>query len=93
METASREAMELQGEHVGINKLSVKQKHVTYGKKKQKIPSRPVGLTQGKCYRCGGDQKAKTCRQLNTKCRYYDNPGHLEKVCLKKQRDICRCGR
>lgn len=89
METASRDAMELQGkrEHVGINKLSVKQKHGTYGKQKQKIPSRPVSVTQGKCYRCGGDHKAKTCRHLNTKCMHFDNPGHLEKVCFKKQRD------
>lgn len=50
METASRYAMELQGkrEHVGINKLSVKQKHGTY--RKQKLQSRPVSVTQRKCY-------------------------------------------
>lgn len=90
METGSRDTVELQGKrkHVGINKLSVKQKHGTYGKQKQKIPSRPVSVTQGKCYRCGGDHKANPCRHLNTKCRYCGNPGHLEKVCFKKQRDI-----
>lgn len=90
METGSRDTVELQGKrkHVGINKPLVKQKHGTYGKQKQKIPSRPVSVTQGKCYRCGGDHKAKTCRHLNTKCRYCGNPGHLEKVCFKKQRDI-----
>lgn len=27
-------------------------------------------------------------RHLNTKCRYCGNPGHLAKVCFKKQRDI-----
>lgn len=90
METGSRDTVELQGKrkHVGINKLSVKQIHGSYGKQKQKIPSRPVSVTQGKCYRCGGDHKAKTCRHLNTKCRYCGNPGHLEKVCFKKQRDM-----
>lgn len=90
METGSRDTVELQGKrkHVGINKPLVKQKHGTYGKQKQTIPSRLVSVTQGKCYRCGGDHKAKTCRHLNTKCRYCGNPGHLAKVCFKKQRDI-----
>lgn len=39
-ETASRDAIDLQGkrEHVGTNKLSVKQKDGTCGKQKQKIP-------------------------------------------------------
>lgn len=67
METGSRDTVELQGKrkHVGINKPLVKQK--------QKIPSRPVSVTQGKCYRCGGDHKAKTCRHLNTKCVLRNN--------------------
>lgn len=32
--------------------------------------------------------QGKDLQNLNTKCRYCDNPGHLEKVCFKKQRDI-----
>eukprot|EP00105_Crassostrea_gigas_P033303 XP_011456634.2 PREDICTED: uncharacterized protein K02A2.6 [Crassostrea gigas] len=87
METASRDALELQGKREMVHKLTVnKPRNSTYGKQKtHKTPFKPV--MQGKCYRCGGDHKAKTCKHLNTKCRYYDNPGHLEKVCFKKQRD------
>lgn len=87
METASRDALELQGKRETVHKLTVnKPRNSTYGKQKtHKTPFKPV--MQGKCYRCGGDHKAKTCKHLNTKCRYCDNPGHLEKVCFKKQRD------
>ena len=39
-----------------------------------------------KCYRCGKDHKATDCVHKETKCRFCDIKGHLESVCMKKQR-------
>ena len=39
-----------------------------------------------KCYRCGKDHKATDCAHKESKCRFCDIKGHLEAVCMKKQR-------
>ena len=84
METASRDALELQGKRESVNKLSVhKQRNRNSGKTKPP-PKPPIQL---KCYRCGGDHKTHTCKYTNVKCRYCDKVGHFEKVCLKKKRE------
>ena len=60
METASRDALELQGKRKSVNKLSVhKQRNRNSGKTKPKPPPKPP--VQLKCYSCGCDHKTRTC--------------------------------
>ena len=45
-----------------------------------KPPRRP-------CFRCGSAHSSETCRFKDTECRFCQKIGHLEKVCMTKQRD------
>ena len=69
METASRDAFELQGKRESNS-----------GKTKPKPPLKPS--IQLKCYRCGGDHKTNTCKYTNVSCSYCDKVGYFEKACL-----------
>ncbi|XP_062586305.1 uncharacterized protein LOC134247923 [Saccostrea cucullata] len=82
METASRDALELQGKRESVSNLSVnKTKKTNYGKMKP----RPVHKTvQGKCYRCGGEHRANDCKHTNTKCRYCSKVGHWRECVLRR---------
>ncbi len=82
METAGRDAMELQNKRMEpVNKISTASSK--WSEKKQQSKQ------QGKvtCFRCGGKHKADQCSYSSTKCRYCSKQGHIEKVCFKKKRD------
>jgi hypothetical protein len=82
METASNDAIELQGQHgqQQVNKVNMK----TFTPKKQP-KQKPV--TSQPCFRCEGDHKPDKCKHINAVCQFCSIQGHIEKACLRKRRE------
>jgi hypothetical protein len=92
METAIRDAQELQhGAHTPVHKVQQQQPW----KKKPSTPTHRQGHSKGQsrsqtkrpCFRCGGtNHRDHECRHINAICHYCNKKGHIESVCLSKQR-------
>lgn len=85
METAGKDATELQTRRAPVNKIShtQKQKQKPEHKQELKFPAK----RNSQCYRCGGKHRTNTCFHRNSMCTYCGKTGHLENVCLQKERD------
>lgn len=96
METAGKDAVELQRSHndkeTPVNKL----KAIQGGNKRDhgKNSNRTKGGKSASskrykaCFRCDSpDHDPGTCRFISTVCRYCSKKGHIEKACLSKKRE------
>ena len=78
METAERNAQDLQGPKAERLHAVIKPRNVSDSAKR--------GEVQPMCYRCGGKHKAPDCRVKEMRCHQCGKKGHLAKVCRSKRR-------
>ena len=78
METAERNAQDLQGPKAERLHAVIKPRNVSDSAKR--------GEVHPMCYRCGGKHKAPDCRVKEMKCHQCGKKGHLAKVCRSKRR-------
>ena len=80
METAAKDAIELQHQHKpdSVHKVC----------KKKDLSSKTLKLEKRACFRC--DRKNYTPEECfkNEKCRFCSMTGHIENACLKKKAEM-----
>ena len=87
METASKDAAEVQGVQEQVHSLNFR-KQQKKQKRHEKNRSQPVNKFQQKklCFRCNGEHSPDKCKHIETICNFCHKKGHIERACLSKKR-------
>ena len=83
METATKDAAELQSSTSSVNKVfkSKKQGRVS-------VTSKPKASTPSNCIHCGrNNHESAKCRLKDAICHFCKNKGHIQKICLKAKKN------
>ncbi|XP_060581109.1 uncharacterized protein K02A2.6-like [Ruditapes philippinarum] len=92
METATRDAAELQSLTASVNKVEKRKpsRRVEHRPRQKPATANSTGKQNGKCIHCGKDNHASfKCRFKNAICHACNAHGHIKSICLKaRARDV-----